>query len=299
MQDRNPYAAPQTNVTRADSDEPEEYGEINVFSPSGRLGRVRYIGYTFGLSFLILLLMGIAVAIAAAVDPNVAFIVAAIGYVVLIVVQFLLTIQRAHDMNTTGWLSLIVFIPLAALVFWFVPGTRGENAYGKQPPPNTTGTVVLACILPVFMFVVGILAAIAIPAYQDYTIRAQVSEGLNLASPPKAAVADVFRRTGAAPIDRLDAGMSADAADSSGQYVESVDIANGTIVVTYGTAANSIIAGRSLAMQPYTLEDNTVVWRCGAAASPGPDAVPMDRSAPTAAEVTSIEPRHLPSACRP
>ena len=47
MQDRNPYAAPQTNVTRGDG--PEEYGEIKVFSASGRLGRVRYIGYSVGL----------------------------------------------------------------------------------------------------------------------------------------------------------------------------------------------------------------------------------------------------------
>src|SRR5687768_11741303 len=192
--DRNPYAAPQTNVTRGD-DGPEEYGEIKVFAAAGRLGRVRYIGYSFGLSLLIMLLIGIAVAIAAAADPSVAFVVGALGYVALIVVQFLLTIQRAHDMNTTGWLSLIVFIPLAVLVFWFVPGTRGENDYGKPPPPNTAGAIVLACIVPVFMFVVGILAAIAIPAYQDYTIRAQVSEGLNLASAPKAAVADTFRRT--------------------------------------------------------------------------------------------------------
>ncbi len=298
MQNRNPYSAPQTNVTGGD-DGPEEYGEIKVFSASGRLGRVRYIGYSFGLSLLILLLIGIAAAIAGAVDPNVALVVAVIGYVGLIAVQFLLTIQRAHDMNTTGWLSLIVFIPLAALVFWFVPGTRGENDYGRQPPPNTAGVIVLACIVPLFMFVGGILAAIAIPAYQDYTIRAQVSEGLNLASAPKAAVADTFRRTGAAPADRLDAGMSADATDGGGQYVESVDIASGTIVVTYSTAANSMIAGRSLALQPYTLEDNTVVWRCGAGVDPGRDAVPMDRSAPTAAEATNIEARHLPSACRP
>ena len=297
MQDRNPYTAPQTNVTRAD--DPAEYGEVKVFSASGRLGRVRYIGYSFGLTFLIFLLVGAAAAIAAAVDPNVALVVVIIGYVALLVVQIMLTIQRAHDMNTTGWLSLIVFIPLAALVFWFVPGTNGENDYGKQPPPNTAGVIVLACIVPLFMFNAGILAANAIPANQDYTIRAQVSEGLSLASGPKAAVAGTFQRTGAAPADRLDAGMSADATDTSGQYVESVDVAGGTIVVTYGASANPLIAGKLLALQPYTLEDNTVVWRCGAGVDPGSDAVPMDRAAPTSVEATSIDPRHLPSACRP
>ena len=297
MQNRNPYAAPRTNVTRGDGG-PEEYGEVKIFSVSGRLGRVRYIGYSVGLSLLIFMLLAAVIGITGATDPNVAAVVGIVAYAAVIVLQFMLTIQRAHDFNTTGWLSLIMLIPLAGLIFWFVPGTRGENDYGKQPPPNTTGVIMLACIVPL-LAVVGILAAIAIPAYQDYSIRAQVSEGLNLASGPKAAVADVFRRTAAAPADRLDAGLSADAKDTSGAYVESVDITSGTIVVTFGAAANSVIAGGLLALQPYVLEDNTVVWQCGHGAHPGPDAVPMDRGALTAAEVTNIEPRYLPSACRP
>jgi cytosine/uracil/thiamine/allantoin permease len=78
-------------------------------------------------------------------------------------------------MNVTGWLCLISLIPLAALVFWFVPGTRGANNYGPPPPPNTMGAVVVACILPIIM-VVGILAAVAIPAYQDYTQRAATEQ---------------------------------------------------------------------------------------------------------------------------
>ena len=101
------------------------------------------------------------------------------GYIVLIVVQFLLTIQRAHDMNTTGWLSLIcVDSARRAWCSGSCPGTNGENDYGKQPPPNTVGVILLACIVPFVIVGGGILAAIAIPAYQDYTIRAQVSEGL-------------------------------------------------------------------------------------------------------------------------
>jgi uncharacterized membrane protein YhaH (DUF805 family)/Tfp pilus assembly major pilin PilA len=296
MENRNPYAAPRTNVTRRDG--PEEYGEVKIFSVSGRLGRVRYIGYSVGLSLLVMLALVIVAGILSTIDPNIAVVAGIVGYVAIIVLQFMLTIQRAHDFNTTGWLSLIMLIPLAGLIFWFVPGTKGENDYGKQPPPNSVGVIVLACIVPLFG-VVGILAAIAIPAYQDYTIRAQVSEGLNLASGPKAAVADVFRRTGAAPADRLDAGLSEDATDTSGAYVASVDISSGTIVVTFGPSANSVIAGGLLAIQPYTLEDNTVVWQCGRAAHPGPDAVPMDRGALTAAEVTNIESRYLPAACRP
>jgi uncharacterized membrane protein YhaH (DUF805 family)/Tfp pilus assembly protein PilE len=295
MQNRNPYAAPQTNVTQADS--VAEYGEVKIFSVQGRIGRVRYLGYSFGLSFLLLLLVGVAVAMTAS-EPNVALVIVGAGYLAIFAVQIMLTIQRAHDMNTTGWLSLIVFVPLAALVFWFVPGTKGENDYGLQPPPNTGGVIALACILPLGFVIVGILAAIAIPAYQDYTIRAQVSEGLNLAAGPKVAVADAFERNLAAPADRLEAGMSAAATDTSGTYVESVDVAGGTIVVTYGAAANSMIAGRTLALQPYVTADQGVAWRCGAGAAPN-GGVPMNDGAPTAAVVTDIEPRYLPSACRP
>jgi uncharacterized membrane protein YhaH (DUF805 family) len=172
MQDRNPYAAPRTNVSRADS--AEEYGEIKVFSAQGRIGRVRFIGYTFGISMLIGIVMAMGAGLGAMIDPSVAFIVGAIGYIAIVVAQILLTIQRAHDMNVTGWLCLISLIPLAALIFWFVPGTPGENNYGKPPPPNTTGAVVLACIVPVIV-IVGIVAAIAVPAYQDYVQRAQES----------------------------------------------------------------------------------------------------------------------------
>ena len=166
MSNRNPYAAPRTNVTRGE--DTEDYGEIKVLSAQGRIGRVRYIGYSMGLSLLIGLLIVIAAGAAGAADPAVTMLVVGAGYIAMIVVQFLLTIQRAHDMNVTGWLSLISLIPLGVLVFWFVPGTPGQNDYGKRPPPNTTGAVVLACLLP-FVVILGIVAAIAIPAYQQYS----------------------------------------------------------------------------------------------------------------------------------
>jgi uncharacterized membrane protein YhaH (DUF805 family)/Tfp pilus assembly protein PilE len=295
MKSRNPYAAPQANVTRAD--DPVEYGEIKVFSVSGRLGRVRYIGYTMALSVLIAIALIIAVGVTAAVSPGLAAVVGIVGYIAIVAVQFMLTIQRSHDMNVTGWLSLIVFIPLAVFVFWLVPGTPGENNYGKPPPPNTTGAIVLACMLPVVIFVGGILAAIAIPAYQDYTFRAQISEGLNLAAGPKAAVMEAFQRDRAIPVDRAAAGLSEDAADTSGQYVDSVDVVGGTVVVSYGANANPLIAGSLLAIQPYVMADGSIVWRCAHAAPPG-GGVAAD-AAFSSADVTDIEPRYLPSACRP
>lgn len=138
---------------------------MRVFSVSGRIGRARYITYSFGLFILIGIvggLLGMVIGDAASLITGVAAL--AIG--------FMLTIQRCHDFNTTGWLSLLILVPLANLVFWFIPGTDGPNRYGRPTPPNSVLTLILVWILPIF-FIVGILAAVAIPAYHGYLKRAQ------------------------------------------------------------------------------------------------------------------------------
>ena len=294
MQNRNPYSAPRTNVTPGD-DAVEEYGEVRLFAVSGRIGRVRYIAYSIALSLLVLLAALILAVMAAVVDQNAAIAVVVIAYLGVYAIQLLPGIQRAHDMNVSGWLSLISLVPLGVLVFWLVPGTRGENNYGKQPPPNGAGVILVACLLPLAFFG-GVLAAIAVPAYQDYTLRAQVSEGLSLAAGVKVAVAEAFERTGAAPADRIEAGLSADPSDTAGVYVDSIDVAKGTIVVTYGANANAAIAGSSLAIRPYVMPDKSVAWRCGQ--GPVPEgAIAMDADATRF--TSDMMPVYLPSACRP
>lgn len=172
METRNPYTTPTAKVTDPD----EEYGEIKVFSASGRLGRVRYIGYSFGLTMLISILFAfLTAAIGASAGKGVAASIMVVGYGAIIVLSALLTIQRAHDFNSSGWLALLVLIPLVNLIFWFIPGTDGENRFGRKTPPNGIGVILLACIIPL-IFVIGILAAIAIPAYSDYVQRAKAAQ---------------------------------------------------------------------------------------------------------------------------
>ena len=150
--------------------------------------------------------------------------------------------------------------------------------------------------LLIVVAIIGILAAIAIPAYQDYTIRSQVSEGLTLAGAAKAAVAESFSQTGGAPANRTVAGMSANAADTSGKYVNAVEVTNGTIIITYGNEANSKIGGNNLTLVPYQTQDSSVAWRCGTANAPAGTNVTQIG---TFTANTTVDPRYLPKACRP
>jgi type IV pilus assembly protein PilA len=148
--------------------------------------------------------------------------------------------------------------------------------------------------------IIGILAAIAIPAYQDYTIRAQVSEGMNLAAAAKAAVAETFLNRGTAPAGRAEAGMSGNATDTNGKYVTQVDVINGVIEITYGYEANARINGLTLELVPYITQDQSVAWRCGGADVP----MGISQIMPGAASGggTLNDPdflRYLPAACRP
>jgi type IV pilus assembly protein PilA len=130
--------------------------------------------------------------------------------------------------------------------------------------------------LMIVVAIIGILAAVAIPAYQDYTIRAKVTEGLSLASAGKTAVSEYFSANGTLPINNTEAGMAAPG-DISGNSVSQVEVAtDGVITVTF--SANQI-SGDTLELRPTTTAGK-IVWDC----NPG--------------TTSGLEGKYLPSSCR-
>jgi type IV pilus assembly protein PilA len=117
--------------------------------------------------------------------------------------------------------------------------------------------------LMIVVAIIAILAAIAIPAYQDYLIRAQVTEGMSLAGGAKAAVWDFVSNTGRFPPNNQSAGLST-GASINGSYVSSVDVTTGKIKVLYqGPKANTHINGISkyLVLSPIT-HAGSIDWVC-------------------------------------
>ena len=149
--------------------------------------------------------------------------------------------------------------------------------------------------LMIVITIIGILASLAVSAYQTFTVRAQVSEGLNFAAGSKVPVVDAYTNGGIAPANRAAAGMTPMATDSRGSYVTSVEIVNGRVDVTFGgPLAHQDIIGTALSLTPYETAGNTVVWRCGNAVPPA--GVLLNGGSGHVAP--TVDPRYLPTTCR-
>ena len=150
--------------------------------------------------------------------------------------------------------------------------------------------------LMIVVAIIGILASLAISAYQTYTIRAQVSEGISFAAAAKAPIVDAYTNTGSPPSTRVEAGMTPDPADTTGSYVTRVEVDDGRIDVTFGNRAHQDIIGKTLSLTPY-VRGNAVAWRCGRAPAP-PGSLMSDGTITAVYQSGDIDERYLPSTCR-
>ncbi|HGO6268388.1 TPA: pilin [Neisseria gonorrhoeae] len=152
--------------------------------------------------------------------------------------------------------------------------------------------------LMIVIAIVGILAAVALPAYQDYTARAQVSEAILLAEGQKSAVTEYYLNNGEWPKDNGDAGV-ASASEIKGKYVKQVEVKNGVVTAQMASSnVNKEIKDKRLSLWAKR-ENGSVKWFCGqpvtrnAAAKAGTDAVTADTTG-----TDNINTKHLPSTCR-
>lgn len=181
----SPFAPPRSALESSNG----EFSTLKVWTLEGRIGRVRYLGWSMASVLISELFTGVITLLMAGVffavpgRPAYVFVIVIgfiLGFILRVVLWAPIGVKRLHDMNWSGWCLFIMMIPLVNFIFGllmlFMPGTERRNDYGPPPPPNTAGVVVLAwCWVIAPIVLVGILAAVAIPAYQNYTQKAQHS----------------------------------------------------------------------------------------------------------------------------
>jgi len=205
------------------------------------------LGYMIGVPIVLMIIPRVA---ALAVGSGVGI---SISYAPYFVIAFILApmfatrLYYAHARNKIGNIKARTLS---------VEEQRLEVA--RAGSTSVIGTIA-AALLPMIALI-GIITAISVPNYADYTVRAQVFEGLNLSGGAKAAVAEYYEDYKQFPSDNVAAGLPP-ATDIQGKYVSSVQIEAGEIVVTYGNDADSDIHGDTLVIRP-DVSDQGVTFVC-------------------------------------
>lgn len=174
MEAVNPYESPKSkasvSASQLDSYQPK------LLSVNGRIGRLRYLAYSTVASIIIGVVFALVSFVLVGLSETALAIAMGVIYLPLLVYSVILAKRRLNDLDRSGWWQLLFLVPLVNILFGLYvllwPGTKGSNSFGACPTKNSILVILGGLILPL-VFIVGILAAIAIPAYQDYVERAQ------------------------------------------------------------------------------------------------------------------------------
>lgn len=180
----SPFAPPTANVS-VDEARDEEVGELKVWSFDGRIGRLRYFSWVTVISILLAI---VSAALGMIFNPST--LMRLLISTVLSIAATPIAAKRSRDLGWSGWWAFLIIIPIAnlciGLAFTFMPGMKGANAYGPPPPPNSLAVKIIAWTAPVMMIVilVGIIAAIAIPAYSGHVGAQKLHQATSYQQPP-------------------------------------------------------------------------------------------------------------------
>lgn len=126
------------------------YSDVRVLSAEGRIGRFEYFFYSLALPFLVFWIIAALAGIASRfgeLGGAIAYVLLAAGLCAAIIIYIQLTIQRCHDFNAKGWLSLLVILPFACVLFWMIPGNASNNRFGEPPRPSSSALKMGAMLL--------------------------------------------------------------------------------------------------------------------------------------------------------
>lgn len=170
----NPYSAPDADLG---SGQDSATYKPKIISFQGRIGRMRYLAYNIGATFLLMLVMMPVIGMSAFLGGTAGgeagmSAMSVVGMVVYYVAAILISVmyakRRLNDLNRSGWWFLLFLVPLVnlalAIYLIFFPGTDGSNNFGPAPTANSIGVLILGWSMPV-LFVLGIVAAVAIPQF--------------------------------------------------------------------------------------------------------------------------------------
>ncbi|HVJ29739.1 MAG TPA: pilin, partial [Gammaproteobacteria bacterium] len=163
-----------------------------------------------------------------------------------------------------------------------------HDGTSRRPAGVVAALAVVGCIPFVAM-----LLAIALPPYQEMTLRAQVTEGLILANGHKPAIEAAWRNS-QRDFSRVSSDSLRAELPERGRYVESIEVVSGMIVITYGGEANGALAGSVLALVPALDRNGALGWACGYGHPPAGFEVAFENHG----GYSTIDERYVPSACR-